>query len=238
MLAGGVADRGSCSPPCTYLGLPLSLTRLHKCDLQLVLDKLANKLALWKTRLLSREGRAAYVQFVLTASVVYHLLALDMEPWFLQAVDKLRRGFFWAGKDDTRRGCCLVAWSQVCQPKSLGGLGLHNLKLLNAALRAKWIWFSKTDFNRPLSGMSVRVLPKAAALFRAFVRITIGDGAHTLFWEDPWIGGMCAGTVAPAILQLVKPRFRSNMTVQQGLQNNTWATVIEGQLSVDAVVQY
>jgi hypothetical protein len=86
--------------------------------------------------------------------------------------------------------------------------------------------------------MSVRVLPEAAALFRASVRITIGDGAHTLFWEDPWIGGLCAGTVAPAILQLVKPRFRSKMTVQQGLQNNSWATVIEGELSVDAVVQY
>jgi hypothetical protein len=33
------------------------LTRLHKRDLQLVLDKLANKLAHWKTRPLSKEGR-------------------------------------------------------------------------------------------------------------------------------------------------------------------------------------
>jgi hypothetical protein len=150
------------------------------------------------------EGRAAaYVQAALTASVVYHLLALDMEPWFLQAVDKLRRGFVWVGKEDAMGGCCLVAWSQVFQPKSLGGLGLHNLKLLNASLRAKWIWYSKTDFERPWSGMNFIVLPDAAAIFRASVTISIGDGAHTLLWEDPWIGGLCAGTVAPAILLLV-----------------------------------
>ncbi|KAM0856686.1 hypothetical protein ACQ4PT_048958 [Festuca glaucescens] len=80
--------------PCSYLGLPLSLTRLHKKDLQLVLDKLANKLAIWKTRLLNMEGRVAYVQIVMTASFIYQLLALDLEPWFLQAVDRLRRASF------------------------------------------------------------------------------------------------------------------------------------------------
>jgi hypothetical protein len=32
------------------------------------------------------------------ASVVYQLMALGLEPWFLNAVDKLRRGLLWAGK--------------------------------------------------------------------------------------------------------------------------------------------
>jgi hypothetical protein len=73
----------------------------------------------------------------MTASVIYHLLALDVDPWFIKAVDKLRRGFLWAGKPDARGGCCLVAWDQVCQPKHLGGLGLLNLTKLNAALRAR-----------------------------------------------------------------------------------------------------
>jgi hypothetical protein len=33
--------------PCTYLGLPLSIRKLCKADLQLVLNKLACKLAFW-----------------------------------------------------------------------------------------------------------------------------------------------------------------------------------------------
>jgi hypothetical protein len=66
--------------PCVYLGLPLSIGRLCKGDLQLVLDKLAAKLPHWKARLLTKEGRVTYVHAIMTASVVYQLLALDMEP--------------------------------------------------------------------------------------------------------------------------------------------------------------
>jgi hypothetical protein len=127
--------------PCTYLGLSLSLKKLRKDDLQLVLDKLACKLSFWKAKLLTIDGRVAYVQIVMTASVIYHLMALDVDPWFVQAVDRLRRGFLWAGKVDTRGGCCLVAWEKVCEPKYLGGLGFHNLRKLNAALCARWLWF-------------------------------------------------------------------------------------------------
>jgi hypothetical protein len=129
------------SLPCTYLGLPLSLKKLRKADLQLVLDKLAGKLSFWKAKLLTTDGRVAYVQAVMTASVIYHLMALDVDPWFLQGVDRLHRGFLWAGKVDTRGGCCLIAWEKVCEPTHLGGLGFHNLRKLNAALRARWLWF-------------------------------------------------------------------------------------------------
>ena len=89
--------------PCTYLGLPLSVRKLTQADLQPILDKLANKLSFWKARLLSKDGRLIYVQAVMTSSVIYQLMALDLEPWFLEAVDKLRRGFFWVGSSGGAR---------------------------------------------------------------------------------------------------------------------------------------
>jgi hypothetical protein len=55
----------------------------------------------------------------MTASVIYHLMALNVDLWFIQAVDRLRRGFLWAGRPGARGGCCLVAWDKVCVPKSL-----------------------------------------------------------------------------------------------------------------------
>jgi hypothetical protein len=131
------------SLPCTYLGLPLSIRKLRKVDLQHVLDKLAGKLSFWRVHLMTREGRAVYVQVVMTAMVIYHLMALDLEPWFLQAIDKLRRGFLWAGAGEASGGCYAVAWDLVCQPKELGGLGFRNLRLLNMALRTRWLWFQK-----------------------------------------------------------------------------------------------
>jgi hypothetical protein len=47
--------------PCKYLGLPLSLGKPSKADLQAAVDKLAAKLPHWKARLLSKEGRLVYV---------------------------------------------------------------------------------------------------------------------------------------------------------------------------------
>jgi hypothetical protein len=47
--------------PCTYLGLPLSIRKLQREDLQPVLDKLAGKLAFWRACLMSKEGQAVYV---------------------------------------------------------------------------------------------------------------------------------------------------------------------------------
>jgi hypothetical protein len=224
--------------PCTYLGLPLSLRKLRKKDLQLVLDKLARKLSFWKAKLLTKEGRVAFVQAVMTASVIYHLMALDVDPWFIKAVDRLRRDFHWAGKPDARGGCCLVAWDAICQPKSLGGLGFHDLRKLNAALRARWLWFQKSGTAKPWSGIEFSVMPESNAIFKASVQVTLGDGARTLFWEDPWIGGLQADAIAPDLVKLVRPSVRRTRTVQQGLQGAAWAMDIVGELSVNAVVQY
>jgi hypothetical protein len=224
--------------PFTYLGLPLSVKKLSKGMLQAVLDKLAQKLALWKAKLLSKDGRVAFVQVVLTASIIYQLMALDVEPWFLKAVDKLRRGFLWAGKADTRGGSCLVAWDAVCQPKHLGGLGFHNLKWLNAALRARWIWLQKTDPSKPWAGLHFNVMPAATAIFNASTTVAIGDGARTLFWEDPWLDGLTVDAVAPAVLSLVRPSIAKSRTVQTGVEGMAWVRDISGELTVDATVQY
>jgi hypothetical protein len=191
--------------PFSYLGLPLSVKKLSKGMLQAVLDKLARKLALWKAKLLTKDGRVAFVHAVLMASIIYQLMALDVDPWFLNAVDKFRRGFLWAGKADTRGGNCLVAWDAVCQPKHLGGLGFHNLRWLNAALRARWIWLQKTDPSKPWAGLNFNVLPAATAIFNASTSVSIGDGAMTLFWGDPWLGGLTVDAVAPGSPRPLQP---------------------------------
>ncbi|KAM0886977.1 hypothetical protein ACQ4PT_029365 [Festuca glaucescens] len=69
--------------PQPYLGLPISLRKISKEDLQPVLDKLANKLAFWKDCLVSTDGLVAYVRSVMAASVVYQWMALHVDPWFL-----------------------------------------------------------------------------------------------------------------------------------------------------------
>ena len=70
------------------------------------------------------------VQFVLTSIMIYILMALDLPPWALKAIDKIRRGFLWKGRRDASGGHCLLAWPKVARLLNLGGLSISNLQNL------------------------------------------------------------------------------------------------------------
>ncbi|KAF8658110.1 hypothetical protein HU200_059576 [Digitaria exilis] len=92
--------------PCTYLGIPLSIYKLRKAELQPLVDKVANALPTWKAGLLN----------------------LALSPWAIGCIDKRRRAFLWRGTEMVSGGHCLLAWPKCCRPIHLGGLGLPNLQ--------------------------------------------------------------------------------------------------------------
>jgi hypothetical protein len=76
--------------PIKYLGLPLSIRKLTRPQLQPLIDKLATHLPRWRADLMTRAGRTVHVQFVLTSTVVYHAMTLDIPSWAIKAIDKIR----------------------------------------------------------------------------------------------------------------------------------------------------
>ncbi|KAM0914656.1 hypothetical protein ACQ4PT_011368 [Festuca glaucescens] len=109
---------------------------------------------------------------------------------------------------------------------------------MNTALRTRWLWFNKIDAQKPWAGLDVNVGKDCVALFNASVHIELGNGETTLFWDDPWIGGLAAQAIAPDLLPLVRPAVRRRRSVRDGLLGNSWASDISGALTVPAVVQY
>ncbi|KAM0876089.1 hypothetical protein ACQ4PT_036414 [Festuca glaucescens] len=170
--------------PCKYLGLPLSVSKLCKQEVQLILDRLANLLAAWKAKLMSMDGRLVFLQAVMTSSIVYQLMALDLEPW------------------------------------------------------AKWIWALKTDSSRARHGLLIDVNQLECDVFDASTMIAVGDGAQVLFWDNPWINGVSARCIAPAVVNMVRPSVSRKLSVHDGLVGNHWASTISGELSVDATIQF
>jgi hypothetical protein len=126
--------------PCKYLGLPLSLKRLSRPQLQSIIDRIAVMLPGWKAVLMTKAGRAVYIQSVMTSRFVYLAMAPDLPAWAIKAIDRLRRAFLWKGGKEIKGGHCSLAWSKVTHPKELSGLGLFDLKLFGWALRVRWLW--------------------------------------------------------------------------------------------------
>jgi hypothetical protein len=92
-----------------------------------------------------------------------------------------------------------------CQPKSLGGLGLHDLHRMNIALRTRWLWFNKVDNLTP----------------------PCGSTWATGLWEDPWINGLAADAIAPDLLALVRSATRQRRSVRDGLFGNAWLWIFQ-----------
>ena len=80
--------------PIQYLGLPLSVGRLSKSDLQPLIDKVAGHVPTWKAGLLKKSDRLILMDSTLTATPVYHMLSIDLPPWFFACVNKLLWGLF------------------------------------------------------------------------------------------------------------------------------------------------
>ena len=151
-----------------------------------LLDKLMDKLP---GESMHPAGRLQLVRAVLTVIPIYHLMALDIPKWVIKAIDKIRRAFLWKGKAHVNGGHCVVAWSKVCRPLELGGLGIHNLDLLSWSLRMRWLWFQKTQPDKPWASFSLQMNDNVKVMFSISITSMVSDGQHTLFWTDRWLHG-------------------------------------------------
>lgn len=125
--------------PITYLGIPIGANLRKILTWKPVIDKVEKRLALWKLRSLSREGRLVLVKAALNNLSMYYLSLFRMPKNVARRIIHLQRRFFW-GKEEGAKGENLVAWEKIQKPMKQGGLGIGYLYLKNASLLFKWWW--------------------------------------------------------------------------------------------------
>jgi hypothetical protein len=74
--------------PCRYLGLPLTLKKPTRDQIQPFIDKIGDQMPGWKVDLLSKPGRKILVQYIFTSMIIYLAMAVDILVWGWKAVDK------------------------------------------------------------------------------------------------------------------------------------------------------
>ena len=135
-----------------YLGFPIKHNSIPQ-DFWVVVERIQNRLAGWKTHLLSFAGRFVLTQTTLSTILNYSMQCAALPSKITQSLDRLCRNFIW-GTTDSKRKLHLVSWKKITKPKKEGGFGLQSAKERNSALLAKLNW----RFHQEKDSLWARVL--------------------------------------------------------------------------------
>lgn len=104
-----------------------------------IMETLQQKLAGWKTKLISQASRVILIKSVLSSLPVYHLSYFALTEAEAKKCDSIVANFFW-GHQDNSNPPHMIAWDKICQPKKLGGLGIRKFKAFNNTLLGRQAW--------------------------------------------------------------------------------------------------
>ncbi|XP_058771248.1 uncharacterized protein LOC131644704 [Vicia villosa] len=121
-----------------YLGVPFTGKAPRRKDVEFVNDQVKAKLAKWKAKQLSLAGRITLAKSVLEAIPIYPMMTSIIPKTSVEEIHKIQRQFIW-GDTEIRRKYHAVGWEMITQPKSLGGLGLLRLHVINKACILKLV---------------------------------------------------------------------------------------------------
>jgi hypothetical protein len=200
-------------------------------------DAVAARIPTWKGSLLNCTGRATLVQTTLSAIPVHISIGCCLSTWAIEQIDRRRRAFLWAGKEEVSGGRCRIAWPIVCAPKDVGGLGIADLKILGFALRLRWEWLRRTRPDSPWALLPSTIEKRVSSMFQSSLFVVVGDGTSAKFWTDNWLPAGAIPSFAPNLFRAVGRR-RLGRSVRETLDGRRWVHDIPGAHTAPVLVEY
>jgi hypothetical protein len=173
-----------------------------------------------------------------------------------KGLDKHRNNFFWEDKVNKRK-YHMVSWEEICKPKEQGGLGVMNTKKMNIALMLKWIWRILTEQDERLLWLQLirakygtaellsgrasggspfwKSIQKIKHMFSCGVRFHVGNGQHTRFWLDHWLGEDNFSVKFPLIFEICA---EPEISVAQAITHEGWNIRLRRSLGPTQVMQW
>lgn len=123
-----------------YLDFPIINTKPRSSDYQFILDKMDNKMALWKSNFLSMAGRTTLAAASLN-SIPNHVMKYSYLPTrIIKHIDKIQKNFI-CGFTINSKKIHLLPWDTLRKDKEKWGLGIqHSAKEKNPVTQANLSW--------------------------------------------------------------------------------------------------
>ena len=135
-----------------YLGFQMHHGRIKKEDFSSIMDRVSNKLASWKGRLLNKPGHVTLANSVLTAIPAHNMQIQWLPQYVCDHLDKTVCSFIWKGS--TNKGMHMVGWEKITKAKKNEGLGVRIARKQNIVLLAKLVW----DMLKPSNHLWSQIL--------------------------------------------------------------------------------
>ena len=216
---------------------------MNKCSTwKPVVEKIQNRLASWKAKILSKAGRLTLIKSVLNSLPIYYMSMFKMPKAIALKIEKLQRSFFWGGSSGVKMGCPRIKWSDIQLAKELGGLGVGNIMHKNMILLFKWWWrFSESNntlwkkilrsvheikglkassetFSRVRDGTWAQWLnnesdtSKIRSIIEEGMLVKVGNGNFVRFWHDRWCEARMLKMVFPRLYSI---SLQTNFLISQ-----------------------
>jgi hypothetical protein len=164
--------------PFKYLGLPVDANHQRMATWEPLINSLRKRLGSWNNKFVSLGGRIVLLNAVLNAIPIFYLSFLKMPVQVWKKIRRIQREFLW-GSRNGRKLVNWVKWEDVCKPKSLGGLGVRDLRVVNISLLTKWKW---------------RLLSSSSLMWKEVIRSKYGDEViGRVEWGEgskPWFSSL------------------------------------------------
>lgn len=135
-----VFDLKNASPNIKYLGLPLNFNASKKIHFQDIQQKISQKLARWKAKLLSQASRTTLIRSVASSISSYFMLTISIPKTIARSIDRDFMKFWWEFSFEKNHNLTLKSWKSICKPKSMGDLGIKLVSKFNKVFLCKIGW--------------------------------------------------------------------------------------------------